>query len=191
MKVRCISTNNNGGIILDLTLNKEYELIKEDKEHYIILDDKNVKTGYFKDRFEVVKEKNMVKKEIFKGWELIRMCEEGKIENGTTLQDLDGEYYTVFDGIVVDGEKEEFDSNYETTSSFFVRNSFRIIKKKCTFREAYKFYEEGKEIESYDGSRFKKIDDEDHTWFNGKWLNFNNGISFSIKQIRNKWYIND
>ena len=198
MKLRCIyvdGMSDEGRFILG----KEYEVInsyankiigktyklKDDYEEEIVVP---LNGGLWK--FEIVREIKMGKK-VFKGWEIIKMCEEGLIENGTTLQDLDGGYYTVFDGVVIEGKRKEFDSNYEATSSFFIRNNFRVVKKKYTFEEAYKFYEEGKEIETYDGSRFKKINGQDSVWFDDRWFSFNNAITFSIDRIRNEWYIND
>ena len=72
-----------------------------------------------------------------------------------------------------------------------VNSIFKLKRKEYTFEEAFKAYENNEEIESYDGTKYKKIDGEDCAWFDGRWFKFNNGISFSIKQIRNRWYIND
>lgn len=187
MKLRCIYVNemsDDGRFILG----KEYEVInsctnKTIGKTYKLKDDYEEETVVpLNGRlwgFEIVEEFKMEKK-VFKGWELIKMCEESKIENGTILQDLDGAYYTVFDGIVLDGEKGKFDSNYETTSSFFVRNSFRIMKKKYTFEEAFKAYEEGKEIESCESDLvYQKTILGDRDVY-PKWY-----------EIRGKWYIND
>lgn len=145
-----------------------------------------------KDRFEVVKEK-----EVFKGWELIKMCEEGKIKNGTVLQDLDGEYYTVFDGIVIEGERKEFNSDYEAVSSFFVRNNFRVVKKKYTFEEAFKAFEAGEEIEScITNDKFKKADNCNWKFKKPFMDEYSEDMSnriemFSVEEIRGKWYINN
>ena len=193
MKVKCINNENCFGV---LTKGKVYEVLAQDSANYKILDDLGLIKWFPKKRFEVVKEESTIEKAAFKGWEIIKMCEEGKIKNGTILQDLDGEHFTVFNGVIIDGEREKFDSNYETTSSFFVRNRFRIIKKEYTFEEAFKAYKEGKEIESCEGDfyKYKRIDDSDYVFIkdNEHWLEFaEHEEAISFNEIRGKWYIND
>ena len=189
MKVKCI--DNKMMMPGVLTAGNIYEVQSEDSLSYKLIDDLGRDMHFAKERFKIVEEDNKVEREVFKGWELVKMIGERKLPNGTLLQDEEGEYYTVINHCLLDGKREKFDNKYETSFSFLPFSEFKFIRKEYTFEEAYKYYERGKEIKSYDGSRFKKIDGQDHTWFDGKWLNFNNGISFSIKQIRNKWYIND
>lgn len=190
MKVKCI---NDSWINKESTLDKEYEVCDEIGCYYQLKSNDQGKSHqcYLKTRFEIFKEDNKMEKKVFKGWEIVKMIGERKLSNGTLLQDEEGEYYTVINHCLLDGKREKFDNKYETNFSFLPFSEFKFIRKEYTFEEVYKYYERGKEIESYDGSRFKKIDGQDHTWFDGRWFNFNNGISFSIKQIRNKWYIND
>ena len=69
---------------------------------------------------------------------------------------------------------------------------YTLKRKKYTFEEAFKAYEEGKEIESVK-YRYKKIEGRD-CWYcesDGFWDIESNGFNIDISEIRNKWYIND
>ena len=72
-----------------------------------------------------------------------------------------------------------------------VNSKFKLKREPHTFAEAFKAYEEGKEIESLE-SRYKYKQNE--MFFNSTvgWHDFydHNGI-FSLKEIRGKWYINN
>lgn len=66
MKIRCISDwSSYGGV----TKNKIYTINSEDDTHYFIEDDRGIETGYYKDRFEIVREyediKELTLKEVF------------------------------------------------------------------------------------------------------------------------------
>jgi len=71
---------------------------------------------------------------------------------------------------------------------------FKLLRKEYTFEEAFKAYEEGKEIESCEGCRFK-LTDKDNTLiidYAGDEMEYRNKTElFSVKEIRGKWYIND
>jgi hypothetical protein len=58
MKIRCIDNN----LCSTLTLNKEYIVLEEAPEYYVILDDKNDETTCRKTRFEVVEDGGITKK---------------------------------------------------------------------------------------------------------------------------------
>ena len=70
---------------------------------------------------------------------------------------------------------------------------YHLQRKECTFEEAFKAYEEGKEIESCEGPyRYKKQNGNDayfdtsaKAWWNGE------PITISLQEIRGKWYINN
>lgn len=72
-------------------------------------------------------------------------------------------------------------------------NTFKLKRKEYTFEEAFKAYEEGKEIESCK-YRYKKINDEI------LYINLEKGYKdtlkevqmfFTLEEIKGKWYIND
>ena len=73
-------------------------------------------------------------------------------------------------------------------------NLYKLQREEYTFEEAFKAYEEGKEIESCEECRFKLID-KDNTLiidFAGDEMKYSNKTElFSVKEIRGKWYIND
>lgn len=58
MIVKCIDNN----LCSTLTLNKEYVIIEEAPEYYVIIDDKNEETTCRKSRFEVVQDGGLIKK---------------------------------------------------------------------------------------------------------------------------------
>lgn len=58
MIIKCIDNN----LCSSLTLNKEYIVIEEAAEYYVILDDKSEETTCRKSRFEVVEDGGLTKK---------------------------------------------------------------------------------------------------------------------------------
>lgn len=58
MIIKCIDNN----LCSTITLNKEYLVIEEAAEYYVILDDKNEETTCRKSRFEVVEDGGLTKK---------------------------------------------------------------------------------------------------------------------------------
>ncbi|MDB1935363.1 hypothetical protein PMY12_19165 [Clostridium tertium] len=71
---------------------------------------------------------------------------------------------------------------------------FKLQRKEYKFDEAFKAYEEGKEIESCEGCKFKRCDKDVVLIidFAGDKIKRSSCEElFSIKEIRGKWYIND
>lgn len=58
MIIKCIDNN----LCSSLTLNREYIVIEEAAEYYVILDDKNEETTCRKSRFEIVEDGGLTKK---------------------------------------------------------------------------------------------------------------------------------
>lgn len=58
MIIKCIDNN----LCSSITLNKEYVVIEEAAEYYVILDDKNEETTCRKSRFEIVEDGGLTKK---------------------------------------------------------------------------------------------------------------------------------
>ena len=66
---------------------------------------------------------------------------------------------------------------------------YTLQREEYTFEEAFKAYEEGKEIESVcSGYRYKKENGEDVAILSADWQDFD---YFELYEIRGKWYIND
>ena len=83
----------------------------------------------------------------------------------------------------------------EDRSAIRSTDKFKLQRKEYTFEEAFKAYEEFKEIEDYRGVKYKKIDGLDHYRLECE-TDFNTRSSeddywFSFDEIRGKWYIND
>jgi hypothetical protein len=57
MKIKCIDNN----LCSTLTLNKEYVVIEEAQEYYVIVDDKNDETTCRKTRFEIIEDGGIAK----------------------------------------------------------------------------------------------------------------------------------
>jgi len=69
------------------------------------------------------------------------------------------------------------------------KEKYKIQREEYTFVEAFKAYEEGKEIESVcSGYRYKKENGEDVAILSADWQEFD---YFELYEIRGKWYIND
>lgn len=80
--------------------------------------------------------------------------------------------------------------------SFNPKVKYKLQRREYTFEEAFKAYEEGKEIESIrTKDKFKKKDDAQLFYkfeYMEKWLIMSEDTAtFSIDVIRDKWYIND
>lgn len=91
------------------------------------------------------------------------------------------------DNIVI--EDREGDPRYRFTMISEVK--FRLKRKEYSFNEAFKAYEEGKEIESCENG-YKYLQNTFTYPGNEQWLCFRNSEQmFTTEAIRGKWYIND
>ena len=160
MKVRCI--NNSGGRVA-LSIGKEYEVNFESANKYRVVNDVGIITEYIKDRFKVVNKEN-VEKTVR---EFIIDNKEGEIweaESGSKM-------YLINGNIIMDFKEPV------TTSRFILKlnSKLKLKRKEYTFEEAFKAYEEGKEIEScYSQYKYKK----------------EGGLDLYSK-TENEWYVED
>lgn len=158
MKVRCY---DNSYLEDCLTVGRIYD-VKEIKEnYYVIKDDKGITNLFWHGDFEIVKENEM--KKTFR--EVI-----ADIKKGEVWECLGIKITKDSDSIQMLG----FDKN-----TIFMDSSkiFNLQRKEYTFEEAFKAYEEGKEIEScFSGQKFRIYSWED---------------VFNAKEIKEKWYINN
>lgn len=74
--------------------------------------------------------------------------------------------------------------------SFSSITKYRLQRKECTFEEAFKAYEEGKEIEGI-SHKYKKNHNADKYFLKDAGVWVENFSGFSADEIRGKWYIND
>lgn len=100
---------------------------------------------------------------------------------------------TEFGTIKIEGENAFFVNN---STVFDINAKYKLQRKEYTFEEAFKAYENGKEIENIErkvkfkkkitGLCFYKFEHSE------KWLVIDDDANiFSIDAIRGKWYIND
>lgn len=178
MKVRC---RNNFGLT-KLEVGKIYEgelkfneWLGEDR-WYI----KGLEGLYFEEQvFEIVKDDSMRK--TFR--EVIADIKEGEVWESHCKKIIgfkDGDFEIRSN----DGHK------FGNAVSIRSANKYRLKRKEYTFEEAFKAFEEGKEIESrYNQYKYKKIDGVDAYSKTGNDLY--KADSFGINEIRGKWYINN
>lgn len=175
MKVRCY---DNSYLEDCLTVGRIYD-VKEIKEnYYVIKDDKGITNLFWHGDFEIVKENEMEK--TFR--EVIADIKEGEV------WECRSKYIQRFaDGIQIYHKEKG-----ESTPSMLMRNNdkFKLQRKEYTFEEAFKAYEEGKEIEScYSQYKYKKEGGLDlYSKTENEWYGEDN---FEIDEIRGKWYINN
>lgn len=177
MKVRCIDDCDID--IGQITNGKVYDVLKEGGLGYLIIDDLNIRKYLRKDRFEIVKEENKMEK-TFR--EVIADIKEGEVwESENTLTQI----YTRNDVLIIDFKEEVTTEIVKIPADA----KFRLKRKEYSFNEAFKAYEEGKEIESRYKITYKKINGEDFVCEGESWEE--NEESFTLSEIRCKWYIND
>ena len=179
MKVRCIDDCDID--IGQITNGKVYDVLKEGGLGYLIIDDLDIRKYLRKDRFEIVKEENKMEK-TFR--EVIADIKEGEVwESENTLTQI----YTRNDVLIIDFKEEVTTEIVKIPADA----KFRLKRKEYSFNEAFKAYEEGKEIESCENG-YKYLQNNFTYPGNEQWLCFRNSEQmFTTEAIRGKWYIND
>lgn len=176
MKVKCITESYKDC----LTRNKEYNVLKESLYCWMIKDEQGLELYYPKEIFEEVKEIKEVEL-TFK--EVVANIKEGEVwENASLARNLKE--------INRKGRLIRFVFTDTDRGSFAIDNddTFILQRKEYTFQEAFKAYEEGKEIEScYTATKFC----ENEYLENNVYSDWKLGVSFKADEIRNKWYINE
>ncbi|WP_250455947.1 hypothetical protein [Clostridium tertium] len=124
-----------------------------------------------------------VKERTFK--EVIANIKEGEVWESTIKT------VSLINGAINIERKNKIETYY-----IYIKESelFKLQRKEYTFQEAFKAYEEGKEIESCEGCKFKRCDKDVVLIidFAGDKIKRSSCEElFSIKEIRGKWYIND
>ncbi|WP_195954794.1 hypothetical protein [Clostridium tertium] len=120
--------------------------------------------------------------------EVIADIKEGEVwDNGYFKIELKGGSYCI-------GRTQDQVSKNIIGFVIYTHVKFKLQRKEYTFQEAFKAYEEGKEIESCEGCKFKRCDKDVVLIidFAGDKIKRSSCEElFSIKEIRGKWYIND
>lgn len=142
----------------------------------------NSSLGYWKEEeLELYKEGKTEK--TFK--EVIANIKEGEVWESTIKT------VSLINGAINIERKNKIETYY-----IYIKESelFKLQRKEYTFQEAFKAYEEGKEIESCEGCKFKRCDKDVVLIIDFAGDKIKRGSCedlFSIKEIRGKWYIND
>lgn len=179
MKVRCIDGSWSSN---ELTTGKEYEVLGEVGCYYQLkINNKGIRYHcYVKSRFEVIKEENKMEKTFREVIATIKLGEvwesEEKIIRLMNTND-----------IVITLKDRDMRIN---SMGFASGTLYHLQRKEYTFEEAFKAYEDGKEIEScYSQYKYKKEGGLDlYSKTENEWYVEDR---FEIDEIRGKWYINN
>lgn len=180
MKVRCINNNWN-----NLTKGKVYDVIHIIDSEIQIYNDSGNKQTFYIGNFEVIKEENKMQEKTFR--EVIADIKEREVWicekfNRKIIKGDDG---------VIEIRKLNDETFNNTSALIFNDEKYKLQRKEYTFEEAFKAYEEGKEIEScYTGTKYKfekliyfyKRKNIEDWQLHGE---------MQLNEIRSKWYINN
>lgn len=191
MKVRCVNNNWN-----NLTKGKVYDVIYIIDSEIQIYNDLGDKQTFYIGNFEVIKEENKMQEKTFR--EVIADIKEGEVwesaQNCFQLKEIrcvEGRVKFKLEGVFV--EKTDNSNNVNTGEG--LSQTFKLQRKQYSFEEAFKAYEEGKEIEScIKNFKIKKLNNKPHYIYKhmSEWDYINNNDAcFSIDEIQGKWYINN
>lgn len=99
---------------------------------------------------------------------------------------ISGQINFTLEGVCIDG-----DNNNSIFTGPGAGQTFKLQRKEYTFEEAFKAYEEGKEIES-NLYRYKRINNKDAYFdtFTRGWHRVAD-LSIDLSEIRGKWHINN
>jgi hypothetical protein len=119
--------------------------------------------------------------------EVIADIKEGEVwDNGYFKIELKGGSYCI-------GRTQDQVSKNIIGFVIYPHVKFKLQRKEYTFQEAFKAYEEGKEIESKE-FKYKKINGIDGFKLIREkygWNECEDGFEIHLDEIRDKWYIND
>ena len=178
MKVRCIKDLGLTELELGGIYEGELKFDKWDRQDRWYI--KGIDGLCFEEQvFEIVKDDSMRK--TFR--EVIADIKEGEVWESHCKKIIgfkDGDFE------IRDNDGHKFGNAVSIRSA----NKYRLKRKEYTFEEAFKAYEEGKEIESrYNHYKYKKIDGVDA--YSKTKNDLYKADSFGINEIRGKWYINN
>lgn len=173
MKVRCY---DNSYLEDCLTVGRIYD-VKEIKEnYYVIKDDKGITNLFWHGEFEIVKENEMEK--TFR--EVIADIKEGEVwESEEKIISL----MNTNDVVITLKDRDRRINSMGFASSTL----YHLQRKQYTFEEAFKAYEDGKEIEScYSGDKYMIQHGGSDCYADGSKTG-----TIGFNEIRGKWYINN
>lgn len=114
-------------------------------------------------------------------WESVQFCFQLKEISCTS-----GQINFKLEGIFIDG-----DNNNNIFTGPGAGQTFKLQRKECTFQEAFKAYEEGKEIEScFTGTKYK-FEKLIYFYKRKNIEDWQPNGEMQLNEIRSKWYINN
>lgn len=168
MKVRCVNNNWN-----NLTKGKVYDVIYIIDSEIQIYNDLGDKQTFYIGNFEVIKEENEMQEKTFR--EVIATIKEGE----TWVNDIAPISYI--------RRREDGILDFNENEGINLFCTYTLQKKQYTFEEAFKAYEEGKEIEScYSGDKYMIQHGGSDCYADGSKTG-----TIGFNEIRGKWYINN
>lgn len=190
MKVRCIDGSWTSN---ELTTGKEYEVLSEVGCYYQLkINDKGIEYHcYAKSRFEIVEEDNKMQEKTFR--EVIADIKEREV---WICEKFNRKIIKGDDGVIE--IRKLNDETFDNISAILFRDEIYMLQRKqYSFEEAFKAYEDGKEIEScISNDKFKKVDNcswKFKTTYMDEYSDYmsNETEIFSVDEIRGKWHINN
>lgn len=157
MKVRCVNNNWN-----NLTKGKVYDVIYIIDSEIQIYNDLGDKQTFYIGNFEVIKEENEMQEKTFR--EVIADIKEGEVWVNDTAPIS---FIKLRPGGILD-----FNKNV----GIYLNVKYKLQRKEYTFEEAFKAYEEGKEIQSASTDKIYHKEKD---------------FLFASYEISKKWYINN
>lgn len=177
MKVRCIDAKGHENVLREGNIYEgELKFIDSiGEERWSIKESRG--STFYKHRFEEVRE--LTFKEVI-----------ANIQKGEVWEDDIFEVDCTESGTIMIKSKKS-----KVVFGFYKDDTLKLQRKEHTFEEAFKAFEEGKEIECcYGGQKLKKENEKDYYFNYDKEeympLKFDE-VFFDIANIRSKWYIND
>ncbi|MDU6304713.1 MAG: hypothetical protein E6585_23840 [Serratia marcescens] len=173
MKVRCIDDLGMTALEVGRVYGGELKFDHWYKEKRWYLEGEKFRKFCFSEKaFEIVREDNKMQEKTFR--EVISTIKEGEVWES---QDKTIKHHA--DGIQIYHKNRE-----KLTPSMLLLDvdKFKLKRKEYTFEEAFKAYENGKEIESCVSVEVYSLEREKRKL---------QAILFDIEEIRGKWYINN
>lgn len=110
----------------------------------------------------------------------------GKVFEIKEISCTSGQINFKLEGIFIDG-----DNNNNIFTGPGAGQTFKLQRKECTFQEAFKAYEEGKEIEScFTGTKYK-FEKLIYFYKRKNIEDWQPNGEMQLNEIRSKWYINN
>ena len=186
MKVRCIDDLGTTVLEVGRVYDGNLKFDHWNKEKRWFLEGEKFRKFCFREKaFEIVREDNKMQEKTFR--EVIADIKEREV---WICEKFNRKIIKSDDGVIE--IRKLNDETFDNVSALiFNDEKYKLQRKEYTFKEAFKAYEEGKEIESCKtGYRYKKINGEDgfYSKFSGEWIE--DDITFNCEEIRSSWYIN-